>query len=141
MKTTLINEICNLMSEHLTEDQNRILNVTLQKVFRQFNIPDSSENLSDQAQETNMKLLNSFIAAKKIEGCSENTLKYYSSTLLNMINTIQKNVCDIHTDDIRFYLCRYQELRNSSKVTLDNIRRIMSSFFSGWRMKIILSKV
>lgn len=129
MKTTLINEICNQMSEHLTEDQNRILNVTLQKVFRQFNIPDSGENLSDQAQETNMKLLNSFIAAKKIEGCSENTLKYYSSTLLNMINTIQKNVCDIHTDDIRFYLCRYQELRNSSKVTLDNIRRIMSSFF------------
>src|SRR5699024_3719833 len=69
------------------------------------------------------------IAAKKIEGCSENTLKYYSSTLLNMINSIQKNVCDIHTDDIRFYLCRYQEMRNSSKVTLDNIRRIMSSSF------------
>ena len=49
MKTTLINEICNQMSAHLTEDQNRILNVTLQKAFRQFNIPDSSENLSDQA--------------------------------------------------------------------------------------------
>ena len=76
MKTTLINEICNLMSAHLTEAQSRILNVTMQKVFRQFNSPDSGGNLSDQAQETNMALLNSFIAAKKMEGCSENTLKY-----------------------------------------------------------------
>ena len=129
MKTALINEICNLMNEYLTEDQNQLLRTNLQKVFHQFNIPDSSCNLSDQAQQTNMKLLNLFIAAKKIEGCSENTLKYYSSTLLNMINSIEKNVCEIETDDIRLYLYRYQDMRNSSKVTLDNIRRILSSFF------------
>ncbi len=129
MKTTLINEICNLMNEHLTDEQNQLLRTTLQKVFRQFNIPDDSGALSEQAQQTNMKLLNLFIAAKKIEGCSENTLKYYSSTLLKMINSIQKNVCEIETDDIRFYLYRYQNKRNSSKVTMDNIRRIMSSFF------------
>lgn len=129
MKTTLINEICDLMNEHLTDEQNQLLRTTLQKVFRQFNIPDDSGALSEQAQQTNMKLLNLFIAAKKIEGCSENTLKYYSSTLLKMINSIQKNVCEIETDDIRFYLYRYQNKRNSSKVTMDNIRRIMSSFF------------
>lgn len=129
MKTTLINEICDLMNEHLTDEQKQLLRTTLQKVFRQFNIPDDSGALSEQAQQTNMKLLNLFIAAKKIEGCSENTLKYYSSTLLKMINSIQKNVCEIETDDIRFYLYRYQNKRNSSKVTMDNIRRIMSSFF------------
>ena len=124
MKTTLINEICDLMREHLTDEQNQLLRSNLQKVFRQFNIPDGSGALSPQAQQTNMKLLNLFIAAKKIEGCSENTLSYYSSTLLKMINSIQKNVCEIETDDIRFYLYRYQDKRNSSKVTLDNIRRI-----------------
>ena len=129
MKTTLINEICDLMREHLTDEQNQLLRSNLQKVFRQFNIPDDSGALSPQAQQTNMKLLNLFIAAKKIEGCSESTLSYYSSTLLKMINSIQKNVCEIETDDIRFYLYRYQDKRNSSKVTLDNIRRIMSSFF------------
>lgn len=90
MKTTLINEICDLMNEHLTDEQNQLLRTTLQKVFRQFNIPDDSGALSEQAQQTNMKLLNLFIAAKKIDGCSENTLKYYSSTLLKMINSIQK---------------------------------------------------
>lgn len=129
MKATLINEICDLMKAHLTDEQNNLLRMNLQKVFRQFNIPDSSSSLSEQAQQVNMKLLNLFIAAKRIEGCSENTLQYYSSTLLKMINSIQKNVCEIETDDIRFYLCRYQEMRNSGKVTIDNIRRIMSSFF------------
>lgn len=129
MKATLINEICGLMKAHLTDEQNNLLRINLQKVFRQFNIPDSSPSLSEQAQQVNMKLLNLFIAAKRIEGCSENTLHYYSSTLLKMINSIQKNVCEIETDDIRFYLCRYQEMRNSGKVTIDNIRRIMSSFF------------
>ena len=90
MKTELINEICSLMHEHLSEDQNRLLKHTLQKVFRQFNIPDDTGHLSNQAQQTNMRLLNLFTAAKKIEGCSENTLKYYSSTLLNMIDSVQK---------------------------------------------------
>lgn len=113
MKATLINEICGLMKAHLTDEQNNLLRINLQKVFRQFNIPDSSPSLSEQAQQVNMKLLNLFIAAKRIEGCSENTLQYYSSTLLKMINSIQKNVCEIETDDIRFYLCRYQEMRNS----------------------------
>ena len=140
MKTELINEICSLMHEHLSEDQNRLLKHTLQKVFRQFNIPDDSGHLSNQAQQTNMRLLNLFTAAKKIEGCSENTLKYYSSTLLNMINSVQKNVCDIETDDIRFYLSRYQDTRNSSKVTLDNIRRILSSFFTWLEDEDYISK-
>ena len=140
MKASLINEICTLMSEQLTEDQSQLLKINLQKVFQKFNIPDSSYFLSAQAQQTNIRLLNLFIAAKKIEGCSENTLKYYSATLLNMINSIQKNVCKIETNDIRFYLSRYQDTRNCSKVTLDNVRRIISSFFTWLEDEDYISK-
>lgn len=140
MKTTLINEICGLMSGHLSEEQNQILKTTLQKVFANLTSRNLPGSLSDQTQQTNMRLLNLYTAAKKIEGCSENTLKYYSATLLNMINSIQKNVCEIETDDIRFYLCRYQDVRNSSKVTLDNIRRIMSSFFTWLEDEDYISK-
>lgn len=129
MKTILINEVCNLMRDHLTDSQQHLLRISLEKVFHQFNIPVSSSSLSPFSSQTNTKLLNLFIAAKKIEGCSENTLKYYSSTLTNMLKSIPKNVCEIETDDIRFYLCRYQEIHRSGNVTLDNIRRIMSSFF------------
>lgn len=130
MEATLINEICRLMKDHLSAEQNTILESTLRKVFKNFGIPEQSEQLSPQSYQTNTRLLNLFISAKKIEGCSVNTLKYYSSTLLNMINTMQKNVCEVNTNDIRFYLSNYQDIRNSSKATLDNIRRIISSFFS-----------
>lgn len=130
METTLINEICRLMKGHLSAEQNTILEGTLRKVFKNFNIPEQSEQLSPQSYQTNTRLLNLFISAKKIEGCSAKTLKYYSSTLLSMTNTLQKNVCDVKTDDIRFYLSNYQDIRNSSKATLDNIRRIISSFYS-----------
>ena len=130
MEATLINEICRLMKDHLSAEQNVILESTLRKVFKNFSIPEQSEQLSPQSHQTNTRLLNLFISAKKIEGCSVNTLKYYSSTLLNMLNTMQKNVCEVTTNDIRFYLSSYQDIRNSSKATLDNIRRIISSFFS-----------
>lgn len=107
MEATLINEVCKLMQEHLTPEQNNILKATLHNVFKHFNIPEHSEHLSPQSSQTNTRLLNLFISAKKIEGCSENTLAYYSSTLLNMINSLQKNVCEFDTNDIRFYLSNY----------------------------------
>lgn len=130
MKQELIHEICRLMNNHLTQDQNKLLKNTLSQVFTHFGLPDSSEQTSPKDFECNTRLINLFVAAKKIEGCSDNTLKYYSNTLVNMTNSIHKNVCDIETNDLRFYLSNYQNTRNSSKVTLDNIRRIMSSFFA-----------
>ena len=71
-----------------------------------------------------------FLSAKRIEGCSEKSLKYYKATIEAMLNELQKDVKHIVTDDIRGYLTEYQEKKKSSKVTIDNIRRIFSSFFS-----------
>lgn len=130
MKTELINTVCNMMKPHLSADQSQLLERTLRQVLGEFNIPDRTEDLSQSSQQENTKLLNLFIAAKKIEGCSENTLKYYSNTLLAMLNCVKKDVRSIETNDLRFYLSHYQSTRNSSKVTLDNIRRILSSFFA-----------
>lgn len=130
MKAQLTQEICNLMKPHLSSEQNRILEKTLLQVFKSFSLPANSDEVSCEDFQQNTQLINLFLAAKKIEGCSENTLKYYSNTLTKMVNTIQKNVCHIETNDLRYYLSNYQNTHNSSKVTLDNIRRIMSSFFA-----------
>lgn len=65
METTLINEICRLMKGHLSAEQNTILEGTLRKVFKNFNIPEQSEQLSPQSYQTNTRLLNLFISAKK----------------------------------------------------------------------------
>ncbi|MDE7438971.1 MAG: tyrosine-type recombinase/integrase [Clostridia bacterium] len=71
-----------------------------------------------------------FIAAKRVEGCSEKSIKYYSVTITTMLNAIQKDIRRIVTDDLREYLTDYQTKKHASKVTIDNIRRILSSFFS-----------
>ena len=71
-----------------------------------------------------------FITAKRIEGCSEKTLSYYRKTIEPMVSSIGKTVQQITTDDLRHYLTNYQVQRRSSRVTIDNIRRILSSFYS-----------
>lgn len=75
-------------------------------------------------------LLVAFLSAKKVEGCSEKTLAYYRSTVNNMLSFIQKDVKHITTDDLRRYLDVYQQKSGASKVTIDNVRRILSSFFA-----------
>lgn len=130
MKKKLTQEICRLMACHLTTEQNQLLINTLDYVFTNYGIKDSPDSFNCLDQNYNSNLIGLFIAAKKIEGCSANTLKYHSNTLTNFTNSIQKNVCTITTNDLRMYLAEYQNSRNTSKTTLDNIRRIMSTFFN-----------
>ncbi len=80
--------------------------------------------------ETNEMLLRTFLTAKEVEGCSSKTLQYYDDTLVRALATIGKPIGAIESDDLRRYLNDYETTRHTSKVTIDNIRRIMSSFFS-----------
>jgi len=80
--------------------------------------------------EDNGALLDLFISAKQVEGCSTRTLSYYDATIKAMYAKIKKPIVIITTDDLRSYLSEYQMQNRSSKTTIDNIRRIMSSFFS-----------
>lgn len=81
-------------------------------------------------QDEEKHLLELFLTAKEVEGCSANTIEYYGNTLRQMNAAISKPYTQISSDDLRRYLNDYERTRNSSKVTIDNIRRIMSSFFS-----------
>ena len=130
MKQHLTNEICSMMERHLDQNQNDLLRKTLDHVFCDLSLPNSSSETALEDYEENTKLINLFIAAKKIEGCSPSTLKYYSNTITKMVDTISKNVRNIETNDLRYYLSTYQNTRNCSKSTLDNIRRILSTFYA-----------
>lgn len=91
---------------------------------------DASDNIVQKPGDENTKLLQTFLSSKHLEGCSEKTLNYYQSTIGMMISSLEIPITEISTDDIRNYLSDYQARRSSSKVTIDNIRRIFSSFFS-----------
>jgi len=98
-----------------------------------YNVSVTVESTAIVQQEdatTNTVMLNAFLASKRIEGCSEKSLKYYRSTIQNMLAITTKAVKHMTTDDLRHYLANYQSNSTAGKVTLDNIRRILSSFFS-----------
>ncbi|VSH40118.1 type I restriction-modification system, S subunit, putative [Streptococcus pneumoniae] len=83
-----------------------------------------------QQKYSNNNLLQLFITAKQVEGCSSKTIRYYQRTIENLFNAIKESVTQLTTDDLRSYLANYQSEKDCSKANLDNIRRILSSFFA-----------
>ncbi len=90
----------------------------------------------DESKE-NQDLLISFLSAKEIEGGSQKTISYYKNTIMCMLDSINSGIENITTDDLRKYLSDYKNQSNASKSTVDNIRRVLSSFFPGLKMKAI----
>ena len=126
MKQNLITEVVQGMLPYLNNAQTEKLQEVLAHALFSYEVTktDKDANISEQ------NLVELFLAAKRIEGCSEKSLKYYESTIMAMLDELHKEVKQIDTDDIRSYLTEYQARKKSSKVTIDNIRRILSSFFS-----------
>ena len=126
MKQQIIESIVQQMLAHLDNMQLiRLQNVLEHELF-DCEIREQEECSEDDSK----RLLELFITAKRIEGCSERTLKYYQTTIDTMLDSVGKNVRRIQTEDLRAYLTNYQGKNNPSRVTIDNIRRILSSFFS-----------
>lgn len=129
MKEKTIENILAEMSDILDTRQQERLREVLKTAFEQVvMMPVKSEE--QQREQANGELLQAFISAKKIEGCSEKTLCYYQSSIEALLRSEQKRIGELETNDIRSYLARYQEERGSSRVTIDNLRRIFSSFFA-----------
>lgn len=126
MKQKLIYDIELQMQKVLDNSQLEELHRVL--MYCMHGVTIANENPTDEIE---IDYVEMFLAAKKIEGRSEKSLKYYQSTIEKMIEKIGKTVKHITTDDLRGYLSGYQKENDSSKVTIDNIRRILSSFF-GW---------
>ena len=127
MRDELISEVVQRMLPYLDNKQLADLQSNLNQVLQRYDVElikgGNSENDSQE-------LVEKFISAKRVEGCSEKTLKYYLATIEVMTSSLEKDVRTIQTEDLRKYLTDYQTQNGSSKVTIDNIRRILSSFFS-----------
>lgn len=126
MKQDLIKDIIQGMLPYLNNAQCEKLQEVLHYTLVKYELTETEQ----QESNTEQNYVELFLSAKRIEGCSEKSLKYYKATIEMMIVTVGKNIKHIETDDIRRYLTEYQKNKKSSKVTIDNIRRILSSFFS-----------
>lgn len=122
MKQNLIMDIIQGMLPYLNNAQSKRLQEVLQSAFVNYEITENAGNMKKSERD----FVEIFLSAKRIE----KSLRYYKATIEAMLTTLDKNVKYIVTDDIREYLTEYQQKNGLSKVTIDNIRRILSSFFS-----------
>lgn len=130
MKDQIIREIEQSMLSYLDNAQMKQLHAALEHAF--FNKTVSQGDAEEGAEEdsNDLVLLDMFLAAKRVEGCSEKTIRYYKTTLTKMLTALDHQIVHITTDDLRNYLALYQQETECSKSNIDNIRRILSSFFS-----------
>lgn len=117
------------MAAVLTIEQVAVLNKTLIEVVNKYEVT-AMEASNDHGGESNERLLEKFIAAKRIEGRTRPTLLYYESTIRHLLSDVPGSLLNFTAEDIRDYLSDFQQKRQSSSVTVNNIRRIFSSFFS-----------
>lgn len=121
MEEKLVN-ILNEMAE--------VLSIAQMKKLQEVLLRNLSETETPGESTSNQDYLQLFLDAKKIEGCSERTLQYYRVTIEKLLCKIEVPIRKISTEQIRSYLSEYQQINNCSKVTVDNVRRNISSFFS-----------
>lgn len=115
-------KVLNEMSEYLSVAQMKKLQEVIIGAF--------AENQPDKVDISNEDFLKLFLEAKKVEGCSDRTLKYYQSTIEHLMSKVETPVRKITTEEMREYLAEYQKMNDCSNVTIDNVRRNISSFFS-----------
>lgn len=129
MKEKLILEISNEMTGILSVEQLAKLNGVLLKSISKYTV-SMGEQQAPSLATSNDTLLKAFLSAKQVEGCSQPTIRYYGNTIKLLADNMPKRFTDYSTEDIRAYLAVFQQKHNATKVTVDNVRRIFSSFFS-----------
>lgn len=129
MKETFLSAVIHRLEYNFTADQITKVAEVVEDELSKYEISGQASDEEIRMRE-NSQLVGVFLSAKRIEGCSEKTIHYYQSSIEKLLTAIEKEVRDITTNDIRCYLAEQQDTRQLSKVTIDNLRRIFSSFFS-----------
>lgn len=131
MKTEVICNITKDMEDSLTDYQLNKLKESLIINFEKVEFIIKTDELKHQEElNENKSMIDSFISSKQVEGCSERTIKYYREIIENFVNGFDNSIKQISTNEIRNYLSNYKENSCCGSTTIDNIRRVLSSFFS-----------
>lgn len=131
MNETPAQAIEQAMLPYLSNQHLKQLHTVLEIILSQYDmtLKDSNAQLSG-LEPPNDSLLERFLSAKQLEGCSKSTIRYYKATINRLLESINEPVSCLRTDDLRAYLSNYEQINQCSKANVDNVRRILSSFFS-----------
>ena len=130
MRELFVEKVIDLAGEFLDNNQRIKLKEILTEICLNYNIEILEQSQKQEIQKNNEEILNKFISSKEIEGCSVRTLKYYKDNISKMLDTVNLPINEITTETLRNYLSNYKNNSTAGMVTIDNIRRTLSSFFA-----------
>ena len=130
MKELFVKNVVNETTDFLDNNQRIKLKEILTGICLNYQIEIIEQTKKQETQKNNKDILNRFIASKEIEGCSTRTLNYYRDNISKMLNTVNLPINEITTETLRNYLADYKSNSSAGLVTIDNIRRTLSSFFA-----------
>ncbi len=130
MKELFVKNVVNETTDFLDNNQRLKLQEILTEICIYYKIEKLEQSQKEEMQRNNEDILNRFISSKEIEGCSIKTLNYYKDNISKMFEKINLSICDITTETLRNYLSDYKSNSNAGMVTIDNMRRVLSSFFA-----------
>ena len=135
-KLLVIREIERLMSSSLDTVQSQRLHVVLSHCI----LNEGDFAPGGGRFDTNEEVVDAFLSAKTLEGCSQRTIRFYASTLAGFLRFLDGSLLDVTTDDVRSYLLECQQSGAVGNVTVDNIRRVISSLYSWLETEDIIYK-
>ena len=130
MKELFVKNVVNETTDFLNNNQRIKLKEILTEICIYYRIEKLEQNQKEEMQRNNEDILNRFISSKEIEGCSTRTLNYYRDNISKMLNIVNLPINEITTEILRNYLSGYKSNSSAGMVTIDNIRRTLSSFFA-----------
>ena len=130
MKELFVKNVVNETTDFLNNNQRIKLKEILTEICIYYKIEKLEQSQKEEMQRNNEDILNRFIASKEIEGCSTRTLNYYRDNISKMLNIVNLPINEITTEILRNYLSGYKSNSSAGMVTIDNIRRTLSSFFA-----------
>ena len=126
MRKLFVEKIIDLAEKFLDNNQR----IKLKEKCLNYKIEMIEQTKKQEIKKNNEDILNKFISSKEIEGCSIRALNYYKDNITKMLDTINLPIDEITTEILRNYLANYKNSSNAGMVTIDNIRRTLSSFFA-----------
>ena len=130
VRELFVEKVIDTTGEFLDNNQRIKLKEILTEICLNYHIEMLEQNQKQEIQKNNEEILNKFISSKEIEGCSVRTLKYYKDNITKMLDTVNLPINEITTETLRNYLSNYKNNSTAGMVTIDNIRRTLSSFFA-----------
>ena len=130
MRELFVEKVINTVEDFLDNNQRIKLKEILTEICLNYQIERIEQTKKQEILKNNTDILNKFISSKEIEGCSTRTLNYYKDNITKMLDTINLSIDEITTEILRNYLADYKSNSKAGMVTIDNIRRTLSSFFT-----------